>query len=629
MKTNRFNRLLLLILVSNTFVVDSYSQKWLTDLSRIDLDAIYKPFYHGVASGDPHSDAVIIWTRVTPDTITTGNITVEWKIATDTNMTNIVNSGTTITNDSVDYTVKVDVNGLQADTWYYYKFMALNRNSLIGRTKTSPVGDNNQVRFAVVSCSSYEHGYFNAYERIATRNDIDAILHLGDYIYEYKAGGYSNNIIDRNYEPSNELISLSDYRTRMSLYHLDHDLRFLHQQYPFIMVWDDHETANNSWMNGANNHDSLTEGAWIDRKSAALQAYFEWLPIRKPDQNDNDRIYRKFSYGDLLDLYMLDTRLEGRDQQVAANSPQLNDSSRSILGIEQFNWLVNNLDSSTAQWKILGQQVMIAPLLAFGTPLNTDQWDGYPIERQKLFNNLDSNGVNNLVVLTGDIHTSWGNDLPFHPSINYVPGTGSGSMGVEFVTTSITSPGLPLQISPNLIKLSNPHVKYVDLDQKGYIIIDINKIKTQADWYYVPTITSVDHSDAYGESWYCNNLDGFLNGSSIASSSFTPAPAKPPLLPNNSVVGIKNSTPNKAVLFGIYPNPFEDKILTKFFLYGKAEVNMKVIDMSGKEVISKKLGKLNKGLFYSDINVSKLAAGTYLFLLELPSQTLKRKIIKN
>jgi len=628
MNSIRLRGLLASIIIVLTSITSSYAQKWQTDLARIDLDTLFKPFYHGVASGDPLSDAVIIWTRVTPDTQTTGNITVDWKIATDTNMANVVNSGTAITYDTIDYTVKVDVNGLQADTWYYYEFRALNRNSLIGRTKTSPVGDNSQVRFAVVSCSSYEHGYFNAYERIANRNDIEAVLHLGDYIYEYEAGGYSNNITGRDYEPTNEIVSLSDYRTRMSLYHLDHDLRLLHQQYPFIVVWDDHETANNSWYGGANNHNSSTEGPWPDRKSAAIQAYFEWLPIRKPDQNDDERIYRKFSYGDLLDLYMLDTRLEGRDEQLDFTSSQLNDPNRTILGAEQYNWLVNKLDSSTAQWQILGQQVMVAPLEAASIPLNNDQWDGYPYERQKFFNAMDSNGVNNLVVLTGDIHTSWGNDLPFHPSINYNSGTGAGSMGVEFVTTSITSPGLPLSIGSALVKLNNPHVKYVDLDQKGYLIIDINKITVQADWYYVPTVTSVDYSDAYAESWYANDLDGFLKGSSTPSTSIFPAPIKPPLLPHNTSVGI-SSLPNEAVLFGVYPNPVEDKLLAKFFLLSQAEVNMKIIDMSGKEIIIKKLGTLNRGLFYTDINMSKLAPGAYLLILESPSQTLSRKIIKN
>ena len=304
-------------------ISSAHGQDWMKSAIRINLDSIYEPFYHGVASGDPLPGRVIIWTRVTPDTSTVDSIAVSWRIGTDTNITQVINSGITYTSSDIDYTVKVDVSGLQPDTWYYYSFTAFGKNSLTGRTKTAPTGDTDSLRFAVVSCSSYEHGFFNAYERIASRNDIDAVLHLGDYIYEYQAGSYSNFITDRDYEPSNEILSLSDYRIRFSHYHLDPDLRYLHQQYPWINVWDDHETANNSWTDGADNHTTLTEGSWTDRKSAAVQAYFEWLPIRLPDPADDQRIYRNFNFGDLLDIHMLDTRLEGRAEQLTFGSPAL------------------------------------------------------------------------------------------------------------------------------------------------------------------------------------------------------------------------------------------------------------------------------------------------------------------
>jgi alkaline phosphatase D len=602
----------------------SMGQTWLNDQARTDLNPVLEPFYHGVASGDPLSTQVIIWTRVTPDS-SQSVISVDWRIATDTNMSNVVNAGTTTTSDTVDYTVKVDVTGLSADTWYYYEFTALGRNSLIGRTKTAPVGDNSHVRFAVVSCSSYEHGYFNAYARISDRNDVEAVLHLGDYIYEYDTSEYSNNITGRNYEPTNEIVSLSDYRTRMSHYHLDHDLRLIHQRYPFINVWDDHETANNSWSGGAENHSPGTEGTWADRKSAAIQAYFEWLPIRPPDSNDPERIYRKFSYGNLIDLYMIDTRIHGRDEQVALAS--LQDSSRSILGQPQYDWLVGKLDSSAAQWQVIGQQVVMAPLEVGGNPINLDQWDGYPVERQVFWNDLKNKGVDNVVVLTGDIHSSWANDLPFDPAITYDASTGSGSVGVEFVTTSITSPGLPIPGGSALITLLNPHIKYVDLAQQGYYILDITKTKTQSDWYYVPTVTAVDATEAYGTSWFTNDLDGFITETTTPTVSTVPVPILPPMMPHSPTT--INDQQQSGVLFGAYPNPVDNILLAKFYLYEGSPVTIKVIDMLGKEVATEVLGNLTTGLFYADIDLSALPAGSYIMILETYKGSFKRKIVKS
>ena len=297
-KTTHYNfgkKIYLPFILTLSFISQSFSgllaQEFLNTATRLDINQVYAPFYHGVASGDPLQDRVIIWTRVTPDTSTTGNIQVDWKIALDTNFTQVINSGTTYTNDSVDYTVKVDVTGLQPGTWYYYEFNALGKNSLIGRTKTTPVGDVDSVRFAIVSGSHFEHGYYNAYEMITERNDIDAVLHLGDYIYEYAAGGGYTTDTVRKHEPENEILTLGDYRIRYSQYHLDPQLRGLHQQYPWITVWDDHETANNSWTGGAENHDSLTEGSWAAREAAGTRAYFEWMPIRHSDPNDI-HIYR-------------------------------------------------------------------------------------------------------------------------------------------------------------------------------------------------------------------------------------------------------------------------------------------------------------------------------------------------
>ena len=264
--------LLLLFLVTFSAV----SQK-----ERNILKTIHAPFYHGVASGDPLHDRVIIWTRVTPDEINNDSIRVNWRIATDTMIFDVVNSGYFYTKQERDYTVKVDVTGLNPSTCYYYDFEVDGKFSVPGRAITADLGDNENVRFAVVSCSNYEYGYFNVYSALAERNDVNAVLHLGDYIYEYATGGYSANIANRSHEPAHEIVTLDDYRLRYSHYHLDTDLQRIHQQYPFICVWDDHESANDSWLDGAENHDPATQGNWIDRKNNAKKAYFEWLPIRE------------------------------------------------------------------------------------------------------------------------------------------------------------------------------------------------------------------------------------------------------------------------------------------------------------------------------------------------------------
>ncbi|HYF01805.1 MAG TPA: alkaline phosphatase D family protein, partial [Patescibacteria group bacterium] len=308
-----------------------FSRKFLLKPTvEIPFDEKLKPFYHGVASGDPVQDRVIIWTRVTPET--EGDVQVFWRMATDTALKNIVAKGLFTTGQSRDYTVKIDVGGLQPNTTYYYGFTALGRNSLTGRTKTAPV-TTDRLRFAVVSCSNYQQGFFNAYGRIAERNDLDAVIHLGDYIYEYEEGGFGyNDKAQRGHEPKHEIVTQSEYRIRHSFYKLDPDLRRIHQQHPFIAVWDDHETANDAYKDGAQNHQSDKEGDWQQRKVAGKNAYMEWMPIREQES----RIYRTLNYGNLAELIMLDTRLEGRQKQAdSATDPSLNDPNRTMLGTEQ------------------------------------------------------------------------------------------------------------------------------------------------------------------------------------------------------------------------------------------------------------------------------------------------------
>ena len=404
-------------------------------------------FLHGVASGDPLTDRVIIWTRVTADV--EGPIDVDWFLAEDPALLRRAAGGRTVATAAADYTVKIDVTGLTAGKTYYYQFRNGQDRSPIGRTRTLPVGKVAGVRLAVVSCSNYAEGYFNAYRLIAARTDIDAVLHLGDYIYEYHQGGYGNHP-DRILEPSHEIISIGDYRQRYALYRSDPDLQALHRAHPIISVWDDHEFANDAWTGGAQNHNNQDsqEGDWATRKAVARQAYFEWLPIRQVDPKHPDRIYRSFDFGGLARIIMLDTRIAGRDRPLMwedfetgdAAAPvdmkqfysRHSDPTRSILGKIQLGWLRDELAESKARgqiWRIIGQQVIFAsldipdtagipPLEEMTTlhyvsqyskqsgkrvPFGLDAWDGYPHSQRKVARILEDAGAG-VVVLTGDTH---------------------------------------------------------------------------------------------------------------------------------------------------------------------------------------------------------------------------------
>lgn len=560
------------------------------------------PFYHGVAAGDPLSDRVIIWTRVTPNTPTQPGeiLSVNWRVASDVDMNNIIATGSASTSSTRDYTVKVDVTGLNPKTCYYYDFSYDGTNSLIGRMKTAPTNNADSVRFAVVSCSDYENGYFNAYASIVERNDIDAVIHLGDYIYEYVA---SAGVDGRIVVPENEIVTLSDYRTRYSHYRLDTDLRNVHQQYAFITVWDDHETANNSWKDGAENHTEGTEGTWSARKSSGKQAYFEWMPVREQSA-DTTRLYRKITYGNLLNLYMLDTRLEGREEQLGATDAATNDPDRTILGVEQYNWLANELENSTTQWNILGQQVMMAPLKAFGAVLNTDQWDGYPAERTKLYNHILDNNIQNLVVLTGDIHTSWANDLPH---TGYNSSTGVGSAGVEYVITSVTSSSSSVGFPSSIISAANPHIKWSDLTKKGYLVLDINAQRVQGDYWFCNNITTPSIAVSLGNKFHVNTGERFLRNSSTESSRDHSNCTQSPMIdPTINVTNLNNSL----VWIGAYPNPFEKEITVQYNTAKQGKINVKVLSQDGKLLKSKDYQTLN-GLNYLKIDGENLNSGVY------------------
>ena len=454
-------------------------------------------FRHGVASGDPLTDRVILWTRVTPPAGAVAQ-SVTWELARDEKFTRVVTRGELQTGAGRDFTVKVDAVGLEPGAVYYYRFLANKERSPIGRTKTLPANTVNRVRLGVVSCSNLPQGYFNAYACLANR-DVDAVVHLGDYFYEYPNKQYGDGTaLGRIPAPDKETISLQEYRERHGQYKADPDSQEIHRRHPFIVTWDDHEFANNTWWGGAENHTAASEGDWAIRRAAAVQAYYEWMPIREDLQTLTPRIYRTFRFGDLTTLFMLDTRLVGRDLEADRKDvAALASPARSLLGTAQENWLAREFAESVrtnTAWNVLGQQVKFAHQAAPGTAIpNADTWDGYQASRDRVFDMIEQIKLTNLAVLTGDIHSSWAYDLPRRPYEGYDKKSGKGSVGVEFAGTSVSSPS-SIGGGPDAAKqlagylAARPHLHYVDGRYRGYFILDLTRQRLQADFYAVATV---------------------------------------------------------------------------------------------------------------------------------------------
>lgn len=587
------------------------------------------PFYHGVASGDPLSDRVIIWTRVTPTSDSA--VSVNWDMATDTLFANIVNTGTVVTDSSVDFTVKIDVTGLNANAWYYYRFKAYNKYSIIGRTRTLPVGNVDSLRFASFSCSDYQTGYFNAYQDIAKRNDLDAIIHLGDFYYEYKAGGSDYQGDTSMLHPlSHDALTTSDYRLWNSQYRLEPFLRNMLQEYPIIIIWDDHDVCDNSWYSGGNNHNPATQGSWFVRKHGAHKAFFEWTPIRPATSGNDSLIHRNFKWGNLINMIMLDTRFEARDSSlgsfISTTNAYMADTNRQMLGHTQLNWLKNQLIDTTAQWRVIGNQVMIAPLtlnLLFTTQiLNGDQWDGYPAERKRVYDYIahNQNKINDVVFITGDIHSSWANDLP-HPDSTYVSSTGRGSIATEFVGTSITS-SANVPATQAAIMAADPWFKYVNFSMRGYLLFDVNKTRFQGDFIHVSDISGTTYTSTDDAQWV--NLDG-LRHLTVAPGPLGPRMGNPPLV-SNPAVGI-NKYENSFVMLTCYPNPTTNGVTVQYYLKEEEKLNLTISDMNGKIVYSKTT-EMKTGVNNSEINLSFLPEGTYLLNFNCNAGYYSKKIIK-
>ena len=470
-------------------------------------------FRHGVASGDPLPDGVLLWTRVTPIPEATpgsgrGPATeVGWQVAKDREFGSVVARGTVTASVAADHTVKADVRGLRPATAYYYRFTVDGEHSPVGRTRTAPAHDAaaGNVRFGVVSCANWESGYFSPYRHLAARGDLDAVLHLGDYLYEYKSGEYPDfAYVVRPHSPAHELLTLADYRTRHGVHKTDPDALAMHASHPVIAIWDDHEFADNAWSGGAVNHTPDSEGAWSARMAAAKQAYFEWMPVRPSIAGTT---YRRLRFGTLADLHLLDLR-SFRDEQAAPGSGAVDDPGRTLTGRAQLDWLKAGLERSDTAWRLVGTSVMISQV-AFGAlpahllgPLaeilglpkeglavNTDQWDGYTDDRRELLGHLSDRGIDNTVFLTGDIHMAWANEVPLKAAT--YPAT--RPVATEFVVTSVTSDNVDdfLHVAPHTVSLvgvaalkaANRHVKWLDMDSHGYGVLDVDAERTQMDYF--------------------------------------------------------------------------------------------------------------------------------------------------
>ncbi len=451
------------------------------------------PFRHGVASGDPLADRVILWTRVSPFEDRLGEpIETHWWIARDSLGLDVVAGGVVEARADRDYTVKIDAAGLEPATDYTYGFLTRTGLSPIGRTRTLPRGEVDHVRLAFASCANYPEGFFNAYRCLAKRDDLDVVLHLGDYIYEYANGDYGDGTaLGRVPDPVGEAISLEDYRRRHATYKADLDLQAAHARHPWITIWDDHESANNSHPLGAENHDPRIEGDWTTRKLAAIRAYHEWMPIRELPTGH----YRRFGFGSLLDLIMLDTRLHGRDPEVAkGDEAGAADPSRTLLGADQEQWLFDALSDSQrsgAVWRVLGQQIMVAPVSFDGTDFNPDSWNGYRGSRDRLLEHIGAEGIDNVVFLTGDVHSSWVFEVPAPQG-----GQEGAARAVEFVTPAVSSPALGgtgvWKKRRARLHARTPHLKYSNFDDHGFVVLDLTPARVRAEYVYTesPKVSS-------------------------------------------------------------------------------------------------------------------------------------------
>ncbi|RLQ23609.1 alkaline phosphatase [Seongchinamella sediminis] len=498
-------------------------------------------FAHGVASGDPDAHSVVLWTRITTERRTASG---KWIVTEDPEHRRVVKRGVFATDRSRDMTVKLVIDGLEPGRTYYYSFKYKGKNSPIGRTRTLPAGPLDKIGIALASCSNYPFGYFNAYETIALDPGVDLVLHLGDYIYEYGPDGYGGRAgaeLGREHRPRRETISLKDYRRRHAQYKADPQSQMMHAAHPLIAIWDDHESTDNPWREGANNHQQDTEGDWQSRRERSLQAYYEWMPVREPVAGTGrEQYWRHYKFGDLASLVTLETRHTARDEQldydryrdllqtregIGEFQQQLNAPDRRLLAPEMEAFLGAALRDSVAAgqpWRIIGNQVPMArsyipaisdeqlaqlaldeshPLYdeaqafrALGPaqlPMFLDAWDGYPWARERFYELSREAGAQDLLVVTGDSHAFWQNQL-FDAS--------GRPMGLELGTTGITSPGAFASLGregaammDGLVAAGSPEILWTEGLTRGYVRLTLTPTEASVDYVGVSTVKVRDY----------------------------------------------------------------------------------------------------------------------------------------
>jgi alkaline phosphatase D len=503
-------------------------------------------FQHGVASGDPTPRRVVLWTRVTAPEGRTP-VAALWRVM-EAETGRLVANGQTRVRTEADSTVRVDVSGLKPDSRYLYDFEVDGEPSPQGRTRTLPE-EATSLRFAQVSCAKYNAGHFNAYARIAERDDIAFLLHLGDWIYEASqtppASQTASKDIGRPFDPLHECRTLEDYRTRYAQYRRDPDVQAVSAAHPIISTVDDHEFADGAWRDGASEHKPERDGPWGARKAAAFQAREEWLPVRRPEMARPDRTYRSIPIGGLAELFMLDTRTM-RDEP--SPPPRMSQKGRTNLGAEQKAWLFDALRACGARWRLIGNPSVMARtwndnlpdsvraalvkvklIDTDGTGPDYDQWDGYPVERREVLDVISKLPESNVVVLSGDVHVGLAAELAETPS--------EPPVAVEFVNTSLTSQNLDDKMGWGLRTTSldvekallagMPHIQYVDLDSHGYSVVDVNRVRVRCEWWTVEAL----ETRAPGESmsaamWVRHGTPRLIADGATEPRAIKPAPTK-------------------------------------------------------------------------------------------------------
>lgn len=466
-------------------------------------------FALGVASGDPLPDSVLLWTRLAADPLAadggapTGEVEVAYDVAADDSFTELVASGIAIARPELGHSVHVDVTGLSPDTRYVYRFRAGGRTSPVGRTRTFPATDASpeQLRFVFASCQDYQWGFYGAWGRVAEEPDLDAVVFLGDYIYELNLGDLSPDRSGERVWAGPEPVSLEDYRRRYAQTKSDPQLQAAHEAVPWIVTWDDHEVSNNYAGDVA--QEDIETPASRDRRLAAYQAWYEHTPVRiepEPEQFERLPIHRVFAFGELANLFVIETRQHADvpacrtdGSLVADEGPScddLEDPSRSNLGAEQEQWLIDGLSSSDTLWNILANPIMLAGLnvgTAETPEITRDAWAGYPATRTRLLEAVTESQVHNPVVVTGDWHASFVLDVTAEP--------GGPTVMPEFLASSISTVLFDTDYRPN-----NPQVRYF-VAEHGYGLVTVTPEQLRCDFRYIADVWDPDSPISRTDTW--------------------------------------------------------------------------------------------------------------------------------